>query len=553
MASGQSVTDPVQVLDRMLAVERALECDELDRGALHARMLRHVLELNALYATSRMPNEAPAQIALSMTASEARAHRLLSEALALAELPGALDALEAGLLTVEQSQTVVTQLAVLELPGRATVWRQLQQQLISDADRGIVRPPARLAERLRRWVVAYDKVAAEQRRRGAEQSRRIAYRKQATGLADLLAFGFRPAELQTILQRIDALSAAFGSEDDRTADQRRFDALRDLLMGRYNCGQGSCGCRPGELAPCGAQLQVLVPIGAALGTTDEVAELIGHGPIEPDLLQALLLNAPALRAVFVDDEGVPVATSDTVVRPARNDPAAVRQALLDLTDQTPPEERFPRHPHDHSSSRCRGGSLRRPQLAQPLGSSHPPGKPGPYQVRGRLRRLVFLRAPRCEFPGCGARAARCDAEHDRAHPDGPTCACNLGPLCRYHHQVKQQGWTKTRGQGSAVTWTSRTGRSRTSPSQHDPPATPTRPPPPIPGPHPFDELSPWQIDEELWELGLLPDDPDAFDLRAVDVDAEDVDPDSVDLWGQPPDTTWTLDLHDPYLWADPAR
>ena len=216
MASGQGVSDPVQVLDRMCAVELALECDELDRGALHARTLRHVLELNALYATSRMRNQAPAQIALSLSASEARAHRLLSEALAMAELPGAIEAVEAGLLTVEQSQTVVAQLAVLDLPGRVAVWRRLQQQLVDDADRGIVRPPARLTDRLRRWVVQYDKAAAEQRRREAEQSRRIAYRKQPAGLADLFAFGFRPAELQTILQRIDALSAAFGSEDERT-------------------------------------------------------------------------------------------------------------------------------------------------------------------------------------------------------------------------------------------------------------------------------------------------------------------------------------------------
>lgn len=543
----------MQVLDRMRAVELALECDELDRGAMHIRTLRHVLELNALFAADRMPAAAASQIALSLSTSEGRAHRLLTEATALVALPGALEAVECGLLTVEQSQTVVTQLGVLELPGRIAVWQRLQQQLVDDADRRISRPPARLAERLRRWVVKYDRAAAEQRRREAEQSRRIAYRRQADGLADLFAFGFRPAELQAILQRIDALSAAFGSEDDRTADQRRFDALRDLLLGRYNCGQASCGCRPGELAPCGAQLQVLVPIGAALGTTDEVAELIGHGPLEPDLLQALLLNAPELRAVFVEDDGVPVATSETVLRPARGDAAAVRQALLDLADLPAPDTRHPTHPRDHDQPRRRGGSLRRPQLAQPLGSSHPAGRSGPYQVRGRLRRLVFLRAPRCEFPGCGARAARCDAEHDLAYPDGPTCACNLGPLCRYHHQVKQQGWTKTRGHGSAVTWTSRTGRSWTSPAQHDPPATSTRPPPPIPGLHPFDELSPWQVDEELWWLGLLPDDHDGWELRAVDVDPDDVDPYPVDVWGEPPDTTWTHDLHDPYLWADAAR
>jgi hypothetical protein len=40
----------------------------------------------------------------------------------------------------------------------------------------------------------------------------------------------------------------------------------------------------------------------------------------------------------------------------------------------------------------------------PQATAHPPGKSGPYRVAGRLRWLLFARAPRCEFPGCGARA-----------------------------------------------------------------------------------------------------------------------------------------------------
>lgn len=46
---------------------------------------------------------------------------------------------------------------------------------------------------------------------------------------------------------------------------------------------------------------MLVPLGAASGTTDEVAELVGHGPIEPDLLAQLLLAAQ-LRTVAPPDQ-----------------------------------------------------------------------------------------------------------------------------------------------------------------------------------------------------------------------------------------------------------
>lgn len=555
MAVGQGALASETTLARMRAAELRLECDELDRGALHVRTLRNVLELNALLTSDGSGLAAVSEIALSLSASEARAAKLLTEALGLAELPGAFEAVEAGLLTVEQSATVVTQLAVLDLPGRVAVWQRLKNRLIADDDAGIVTPPARLAERLRKWVIDHDREAAAQRRRKAENGRRVEYRKREDGLWDLFAFGFRGSELQAILQRVQKLSAPFGSEDDRTADQRRFDALSDLLLGRIGTCSGdaaTCGCRPGEGAPCGADMPVFVPIGAAQQTTDEVAELVGHGPIEPDLLEQLLLASPVLRAVFVDQDGVPVATNDTTLRPDRGDPESVRQALVALSELTPTRW-FPRHPADHDApapevepQRRRGGSLRRPQLAQP----HPPDTPGAYKVPPRLRRFLTTRSPLCEFPGCGVRAMRCDIDHDRAHPDGPTCACNLGPLCRRHHQVKQLLWDKARAAAGAVVWTSATGRTQVSPSQHQPPEIPTRRPPPLPTPHPFDELSPWEVEEELWWLELLPDDPDAFELRAPDIEHPDeVDPDRAARWA---DTSWSQDLHNPYLWAAPA-
>ncbi len=171
----------------------------------------------------------------------------------------------------------------------------------------------------------------------------------------------------------------------------------------------------------------------------------------------------------------------------------------------------------------------------------------------RLRRLIEVRAPRCEWPGCGARAVRCDAEHDLAWPEGPTCACNLGPCCRRHHRVKQLGWTKTRGTGSAVTWTSpgRAGRWL-SPPEHQPPSAPVRPLRPTPVPDPLDELAPFQQDDLLWELADRADDPDSGELRAagpLDNDAQS----GIDHLAEhlcTGDTRWTLDLDDPYAWQD---
>ena len=563
MGEGQATLAGAADFAALDAAMSAVACTELTRGADHVAQLRAVLRLAEAHVAIGWQIAVIPQIALALGCSENRAGRLLGEARALAVLPGALEAVEAGLLTVEQSTTVLDQLAVLDPAGQVAVWRRLQQRLVDAAD-GTVAPPARLADTLRRWVIAHDKDAAAERRREAEQSRRVDYRKRSDGLYDLFGCGLAGPDAHAILSRIAARSRPWGSEDDRTADQRRLDAFRDLLLGRdqlpltaddqrlpTDCshdrgglravGAAPCGCLPGQPVPCGADVAVLMPIGAGLRTTEEIAEQAGHGPLEPDLLEQLLLNGAVLRPVWVDDEGVPVAVDTKTVRVERGDPAAVRSALLEMQAQMPPPVQ-PRHPLDHPPSAVPDMQV----LAVAAVGRHPAETPGAYRPPRWLRRLVNLRAPRCEWPGCGARALTCDAEHDVAWPDGPTCACNLGPCCRRHHRIKQLGWTKSRGQRSAVTWIHPTGRRWRSASQHEPPAPVLRPPPRLPMPHPLDGLSPADLDEELWNLGLLPDDPGPWS-DPQDIDAADMaDPLGHRL--QNTDTRWTLDLADPYEW-----
>jgi hypothetical protein len=42
-------------------------------------------------------------------------------------------------------------------------------------------------------------------------------------------------------------------------------------------------------------------------------------------------------------------------------------------------------------------------------------------------------------------------------------------VCRRHHRIKQLGWTKHRRPDGSLRWTDPTGRTWTSPSQHQPP------------------------------------------------------------------------------------
>ncbi|HEY0888208.1 MAG TPA: HNH endonuclease signature motif containing protein [Nocardioides sp.] len=64
-----------------------------------------------------------------------------------------------------------------------------------------------------------------------------------------------------------------------------------------------------------------------------------------------------------------------------------------------------------------------------------------YQPTNRLREQVALVNGRCVFPHCTRPARGCDTDHITAHTTGhaaggPTCSCNLAPLCRRHHRIK---------------------------------------------------------------------------------------------------------------------
>ena len=63
-----------------------------------------------------------------------------------------------------------------------------------------------------------------------------------------------------------------------------------------------------------------------------------------------------------------------------------------------------------------------------------------YTLPTALRRLIVGRDLTCRFPGCRRPAVRCQIDHARSWEDGGrTDACNLGPLCQRHHQLKTWG------------------------------------------------------------------------------------------------------------------
>ncbi|HEY1619535.1 MAG TPA: HNH endonuclease signature motif containing protein [Streptosporangiaceae bacterium] len=94
-----------------------------------------------------------------------------------------------------------------------------------------------------------------------------------------------------------------------------------------------------------------------------------------------------------------------------------------------------------------------------------------YRPPATIRDLIDARDQTCRLPGCRQPAWRGDLDHTTPfHRGGLTCPCNLGPLCRRHHQLKQQlHWALTQTQPGTFRWKTSAGRSyATTAHQHSP-------------------------------------------------------------------------------------
>ena len=113
MVAGQDVLSRRLDVAALNTAQARLEQREVARSNHHAGTLRDVLELHRIHRQAGWELNTVAQVALSMGCSEHRAQELLDEALLLLPLPGALEALECGLMTLEQSRTLAKHLEPL--------------------------------------------------------------------------------------------------------------------------------------------------------------------------------------------------------------------------------------------------------------------------------------------------------------------------------------------------------------------------------------------------------------------------------------------------------
>ncbi|MGH3159394.1 MAG: DUF222 domain-containing protein [Streptosporangiaceae bacterium] len=190
------------------------------------------------------------------------------------------------------------------------------------------------------------------------------------------------------------------------------------------------------LPPLAGTINVTVPLASLLGWADAPGEAGGYGPID-------------------------AGTARTLARAAAGHPASRWQFTV-----TSPEG----YALYTGTARRRGGTGWMVTV-QPVATGqcdHRSQEPG-YRPSPALQRLIRTRTRTCCYPGCRRPATQCDLDHTVAYEDGGrTCECDLAPLCRRHHQLKQaQGWKLEQNSPGVMTWLTPAGRRYTTlPSQH---------------------------------------------------------------------------------------
>ena len=329
-------------------------------------------------------------------------------------LPATLAALEAGRIDLPRAEVLSEATAVLDDDAS----RAVQDLVLPTAGQAPWDGPSPRTWRARvdRAVVTVDADAARRRREQAirERAVRAWWPGDGTGVLQITSTDVDIALADRVITDLAHGWPATGPEGDRLGmDQRRVDALIDLFR-RVAAGTELPGVKPRRDREVGIVLHADTLFADGPGK-DDPGELRGLGapaPVDPRsaaaMARAEIAAGAGTRVLLVDTAGtlrrtvrLPVAPPGGWTRPQLT--KAVREALPGL-----------------------------PEL-------HTDG----YELTVAITEHVRAAHPRCTSYDCARVAARCDLDHDRPWPRGPTAASNLSPRCRRHHGLKTRGLLHT--------------------------------------------------------------------------------------------------------------
>lgn len=382
-AGADDLIDALQASARLIAWAQARQVE------LIAEIVRREPPIQAAAGLSPV-EPAVLEVGVALNWSPATARTRVHEAVDLVtDRSATLAALREGRIDWPRVRAILEALVPLQSAAAVLV----EAQALQRASR---QTPAQLRSFLRREVARHDARGADERHRSAVEDRRVVFTPLSDGMTELWAL--LPADAAVELEaHLNSAANRRAAGDGRSADQRRADALADLVAaGTSMRGPAADGIGPSLGAKSRRpEVALTVPLGTLLGLGDEPAYLAGYGPI-PDVLARRL-------------------AADGIWRRILTDPAS--GTVLDV------------------------GRTR-------------------YEPPTGLDDFVRTRDGTCRFPGCRRRASACDLDHTVPFPAGGTSAANLHALCRAHHRLKHESEWEVRvdGEPNRLVWTSPAAR-----------------------------------------------------------------------------------------------
>jgi hypothetical protein len=357
------------------------------------------------------------------------AERLLELASRLVTvLPQTLAAVEAGRIDLARAEVLSQETRLLDDTSARAVEALVLRQ-VADADgpwQGL--SPRKWKSHIQKAVIQVDHDAARRRREEALRERAVRAWAQGdgTGVLQIIGQDCDIAFADGVLTDLAHAGPAVGPDGEPlTMDQRRVDAFMDVFR----------RIADGDDLPW-----VRIRREREIALVMHADTFFGDGPAQHDPGELRGLGAPAP----ID----PVSAAQ-LARTQIDAGAATRVLLVDAAGVLQRSIRLPKAPPGGWTRDLLTGQVRKaiPDL--------PPLRTESYEPTVAITEHVHAVHPRCTSYDCARLASRCDLDHDVSWPRGPTCATNLCPRCRRHHELKTRGLVRTRlhADGSVTTTT----------------------------------------------------------------------------------------------------
>ena len=235
------------------------------------------------------------ELAVALNISGVAAGHRLHLALDLTErLASTLGALERGEIDLLRARAIAEGTRALTPEHAAQVEAQVLQ-------RAPEQTAPQLRQAVKRAVLRIDPDGAQTRHSQQRQDRRVVVSPAEDGMAELWAYLPAHAAAGIYDTLNECARRALTPGDERTADQRRADALVDLVLGN-------------DSGPA-AQVHVTVPISSLLGLDQQPGELAGYGPIPAQTAREIAADATWRRLLTDPASGTLLDYGRTTYRP----------------------------------------------------------------------------------------------------------------------------------------------------------------------------------------------------------------------------------------------